>query len=220
MAKAKDRVSDMKPYVTRALQDEEVRENVRGDRSGARDLRRADRARGRRRPSPRGSRPTRTSRTSLRRGRRPEQGRDSRAGEEGAQLAERDAPLTGIVLGVLFNPVTGPRPASGSRTSCSAGTRADRPVRLVGRQQQKPPRASAQGPLAAARERAAVARARGDPPASAPSARTRLPPASRARASRARGRSRFEMSRDWSRIAPGLGARLESESGGAQPDTA
>ena len=38
MAKAKDRVSDMKPYVTRALQDEEVRENVKHAIATARDI--------------------------------------------------------------------------------------------------------------------------------------------------------------------------------------
>jgi hypothetical protein len=38
MAKAKDRVSDMKPYVTRALQDEEVRENVKQAIATARDI--------------------------------------------------------------------------------------------------------------------------------------------------------------------------------------
>ena len=38
MAKAKDRVSDMKPYLTRALQDEEVRENVKNAIATARDI--------------------------------------------------------------------------------------------------------------------------------------------------------------------------------------
>ena len=38
MAKAKDRVSDMKPYVKRAIQDEEVRENVKSAITAAREI--------------------------------------------------------------------------------------------------------------------------------------------------------------------------------------
>jgi hypothetical protein len=38
MAKARDRVIDMKPYVTRALQDEEVRENVKHAIAAAREI--------------------------------------------------------------------------------------------------------------------------------------------------------------------------------------
>ena len=56
MAKAKDRLSDAKPYVTRALQDEEVRE-----------------------------------------------GKKEHSSRNATLL------LTGIVLGILFNPVTGPQ---------------------------------------------------------------------------------------------------------------
>ena len=38
MAKAKDRVSDMKPYVRRALQDEKVREDVKSAIASAREI--------------------------------------------------------------------------------------------------------------------------------------------------------------------------------------
>jgi hypothetical protein len=38
MAKAKDRVSDMKPYITRAIQDEEVRENMKSAIAAAREI--------------------------------------------------------------------------------------------------------------------------------------------------------------------------------------
>src|SRR2546423_532540 len=38
MAKAKDRVADVKPYVTRAIQDEELRESLRSAFSTARDV--------------------------------------------------------------------------------------------------------------------------------------------------------------------------------------
>lgn len=38
MAKAKDRVSDMRPYVRRAIQDEEVRENVKSAIAAAREI--------------------------------------------------------------------------------------------------------------------------------------------------------------------------------------
>jgi hypothetical protein len=38
MANAKDRVSDVKPYVKRAIQDEELRENLRSAYATARDV--------------------------------------------------------------------------------------------------------------------------------------------------------------------------------------
>jgi hypothetical protein len=38
MAKAKDRVSDVKPYVKRAIQDEELRDNLRSAFATARDV--------------------------------------------------------------------------------------------------------------------------------------------------------------------------------------
>ena len=73
--RARDRASDVKPYLERALKDERVREDVKSAIATARDLRdAADRV----------------------------QGKSSHSGRNATLL------LTGIALGILFNPVTGP----------------------------------------------------------------------------------------------------------------
>jgi hypothetical protein len=109
MAKAKDRFFDAKPYVTRALQDEEVRENVKSAIAAAREI--YDELVGGRRPTAVAARVAtdkeiqdslRSAIDDLRKAANRVQGKEEHTGRNATLL------LTGIVLGILFNPVTGP----------------------------------------------------------------------------------------------------------------
>ena len=109
MAKAKDRVSDMKPYVTRALQDEEVRENVKNAIATAREI--YDELLGGRSTTAVAARVAtdsdiqdqlRSAVDDLRRAANRVQGKKEHGSRNATLL------FAGIVLGVLFNPVTGP----------------------------------------------------------------------------------------------------------------
>lgn len=108
MAKAKDRLSDAKPYVTRALQDEEVRENVKSAIMAAREI--YDELIGARKPAAVAARVAtdeqiqdslRSAIDDLKKAATRVQGKKEHTGRNATLL------LTGIVLGVLFNPLTG-----------------------------------------------------------------------------------------------------------------
>ena len=108
MAKAKDRLSDAKPYVTRALQDEEVRENVKSAIMAAREI--YDELMAARKPSAVAARVAtdeqiqeslRSAIDDLKKAANRVQGKKEHTGRNATLL------LTGIVLGVLFNPLTG-----------------------------------------------------------------------------------------------------------------
>jgi hypothetical protein len=110
MAKATDRLLDAKPYVQRALQDEEVRENVKSAIAAAREI--YDELLGGRRPSAVAARVAtdkeiqdnlRSAIEDLRKAADRVQGRKEHTTRNATLL------LTGIVLGILFNPVTGPQ---------------------------------------------------------------------------------------------------------------
>jgi hypothetical protein len=110
MAKAKDRLSDAKPYVTRALQDEEVRENVKSAIAAAREI--YDELVGGRRPTAVAARVAtdkdiqdnlRSAIDDLKKAANKVQGKKEHTSRNATLL------LTGIVLGILFNPVTGPQ---------------------------------------------------------------------------------------------------------------
>ena len=110
MAMARDRFSDAKPYVTRALQDEEVRENVKSAIAAAREI--YDELLGGRRPTAVAARVAtdkdiqenlRTAVDDLKKAANRVQGKKEHSSRNATLL------LTGIVLGVLFNPVTGPQ---------------------------------------------------------------------------------------------------------------
>jgi hypothetical protein len=110
MAKAKDRISDAKPYVTRALQDEEVRENVKSAIAAAREI--YAELIGGRRPSAVAARVAtdkeiqdslRAAIDDLKKAANKVQGKKEHSSRNATLL------LTGIVLGILFNPVTGPQ---------------------------------------------------------------------------------------------------------------
>jgi hypothetical protein len=109
MAKAKDRVSDMKPYVTRALQDEEVRENVKHAIATARDI--YDELLGGRSTTAVAARVATDSEIQdslksaiddLRKAANRVQGKKEHSSRNATLL------IAGIALGILFNPVTGP----------------------------------------------------------------------------------------------------------------
>ena len=109
MAKAKDRVSDMKPYVTRALQDEEVRENVKQAIATARDI--YDELLGGRSTTAIATgvatdqdiqESLKSAIDVLRKAANRVQGKKEHSSRNATLL------LAGITLGVLFNPVTGP----------------------------------------------------------------------------------------------------------------
>jgi hypothetical protein len=109
MAKAKDRVSDMKPYVTRALQDEEVRENVKHAIATAREI--YDELLGGRSTAAVATRVAtdkdiqenlRSAIEDLRKAANRVQGKKEHSTRNATLL------LAGITLGILFNPVTGP----------------------------------------------------------------------------------------------------------------
>jgi hypothetical protein len=108
MANARDRISDAKPYVTRALQDEEVRENVKSAIAAAREI--YDELIGGRRPTAVAARVAtdkeiqdnlRAAIDDLKKAANKVQGKKEHTTRNATLL------LTGIVLGVLFNPVTG-----------------------------------------------------------------------------------------------------------------
>lgn len=109
MAKAKDRVSDMKPYVTRALQDEEVRENVKHAIATAREI--YDELLGGRSTTAVATRVAtdsdiqdqlRSAIDDLRKAANRVQGKKEHTSRNATLL------IAGIALGILFNPVTGP----------------------------------------------------------------------------------------------------------------
>ena len=109
MAKAKDRVSDMKPYVSRALQDEEVRENVKHAIATAREI--YDELLGGRSTAAVATRVAtdkdiqenlRSAIEDLRKAANRVQGKKEHSTRNATLL------LAGITLGILFNPVTGP----------------------------------------------------------------------------------------------------------------
>jgi len=109
MAKAKDRVSDMKPYVTRALQDEEVRENVKNAIATARDI--YDELLGGRSTTAIATRVAtdediqenlKSAVDDLRKAANRVQGKKEHSSRNATLL------IAGIALGILFNPVTGP----------------------------------------------------------------------------------------------------------------
>jgi hypothetical protein len=110
MAKAKDRFSDAKPYVARALQDEEVRENVKSAIAAAREI--YDELVVGRRPTAVAARVAtdkdiqdnlRTAIDDLKKAANRVQGKKEHSSRNATLL------FTGIVLGVLFNPLTGPQ---------------------------------------------------------------------------------------------------------------
>lgn len=110
MAKAKDRISDATPYVKRAIQDEEVRENVKSAIAAARDI--YDELVGGRRATAVATKVAtdkeiqdnlRSAIDDLRKAANRVQGKKEHTTRNATLL------LTGIALGVLFNPVTGPQ---------------------------------------------------------------------------------------------------------------
>src|SRR5256885_17008734 len=109
MAKAKDRVADVKPYVQRAIQDEELRDNLRSAFATARDV--YDELIGGRGGSGVASKVAsdkdiqdqlRSAIEDLRSAADRIQGKEEHKGRHSSLL------LAGIVLGILFNPMTGP----------------------------------------------------------------------------------------------------------------
>lgn len=110
MAKAKDKFSDAKPYVARALQDEEVRENVKSAIAAAREI--YDELVGGRKATAVAARVAtdkeiqdnlRSAIDDLKKAANRVQGKKEHTSRNATLL------MTGIVLGVLFNPVTGPQ---------------------------------------------------------------------------------------------------------------
>ncbi len=113
MAKTKDKVSDaagnVKPYVERALQDGELRDNLKNAFTAARDV--YDELMGGRGVTRVATRVAtdsdiqdnlKTAIDELRSAARRAQGQDSHKGRNTTLL------VTGIALGILFNPITGP----------------------------------------------------------------------------------------------------------------
>ena len=109
MAKAKDRVADVKPYVKRAIQDEELRESLRSAFATARDV--YDELLGNRGVTGIASKVAtdediqdqlRSAIDDLRSAADRIQGADSHKSRNSSLL------LVGIALGILFNPITGP----------------------------------------------------------------------------------------------------------------
>jgi hypothetical protein len=108
MAKAKDRVSDMKPYFARAIQDEEVRENVKSAIAAAREI--YDELLGGRSTTAVATRVAtdkeiqdnlRSAIDDLRKAAGRVQGKKEHSSRNATLL------LAGITLGILFNPITG-----------------------------------------------------------------------------------------------------------------
>jgi hypothetical protein len=109
MAKTKDRVSDVKPYVKRAIQDEELRDNLRSAFATAREV--YDELIGNRGVSGVATKVARDKEIQdqlrsaiedLRSAANRIQGQGTHKGRNSSLL------LAGIALGILFNPVTGP----------------------------------------------------------------------------------------------------------------
>ena len=109
MAKAKDRVADVKPYVTRAIQDEELRDRLRSAFSTARDV--YDELIGGRGVTGVANKVAsdkeiqdqlRSAIDDLRSAANRIQGKEEHKGRNSSLL------LAGIALGILFNPMTGP----------------------------------------------------------------------------------------------------------------
>jgi hypothetical protein len=109
MTKAKDRFEEAKPYVRRAIQDEELRESLRSAFATARDV--YDELVGNRGVTGIASKVAtdediqiqlRSAIDDLRNAANRVQGAESRKGRNGGLL------LVGIALGILFNPITGP----------------------------------------------------------------------------------------------------------------
>ena len=109
MAKAKDRVADVKPYVQRAIQDEELRDNLRSAFATARDV--YDELIGGRGVTGVASKVAsdkdiqeqlRSAIEDLRSAADRIQGREEHKGRNASLL------LAGFALGILFNPMTGP----------------------------------------------------------------------------------------------------------------
>ena len=110
MAKAKDRVSDMKPYVRRAIQDEEVRENVKSAIAAAREI--YDELLGGRSTTAVAARVAtdkeiqnnlKEALDDLRKASDRIQGKKDHGARNATLL------MAGIALGILFNPMTGPK---------------------------------------------------------------------------------------------------------------
>jgi hypothetical protein len=107
--RARDRASDAKPYIERALKDERVREDVKSAIATAREI--YDQLMGGRAVTSVAAKVAtdkdiqqslRDAIDDLRDAAERVQGKDSHSGRNATLL------LTGIALGVLFNPVTGP----------------------------------------------------------------------------------------------------------------
>ena len=109
MTNAKDRVADVKPYVTRAIQDEELRDSLRSAFSTARDV--YDELIGGRGVTGVANKVAsdkeiqdqlRSAIDDLRSAANRIQGKEEHKGRNSSLL------LAGIALGILFNPMTGP----------------------------------------------------------------------------------------------------------------
>jgi hypothetical protein len=109
MANAKDRVADVKPYVQRAIQDEELRDNLRSAFATARDV--YDELIGKRGVTGVATKVAsdreiqdqlRSAIEDLRSAASRVQGKETHKGRNSSLL------LAGIALGILFNPLTGP----------------------------------------------------------------------------------------------------------------
>jgi hypothetical protein len=107
--RARDKVADVKPYVQRAIQDEELRESLRSAYTTARDV--YEQLIGNRGVTGVATRVAsdkdiqdqlRSAVQDLRKAADRVQRPESHAGRNGSLL------LVGIVLGILFNPITGP----------------------------------------------------------------------------------------------------------------
>jgi hypothetical protein len=108
-AKARDKVADVKPYVTRAMQDQELRDNLRSAFITARGV--YDELIGKRGMSGMATKVAsdkeiqdqlRSAIEDLRSAANRVQGKESHKGRNSTLL------LVGIALGILFNPMTGP----------------------------------------------------------------------------------------------------------------
>ena len=109
MAKAKDRVADVKPYVQRAIQDEELRDNLKSAFATARDVydelvggRGVTGVAGRVASDKDIQEQLRSAIEDLRSAADRIQGREEHKSRNASLL------LAGITLGLLFNPMTGP----------------------------------------------------------------------------------------------------------------
>ena len=109
MAKLRDRASDARPYIERALKDERVREDVKSAVATAREI--YEQLMGGRAMTSVAAKVAtdkeiqqslRDAIDDLRNAAERVQGKDSHSGRNATLL------VTGIALGILFNPVTGP----------------------------------------------------------------------------------------------------------------